>query len=453
MKLFIRILTLAATTLILNPALSIAQVLEDLKAPSMPSATIIGTQINEITRPKTLKALETALLNNFTDANNNILIPNNYAFEVTPFMLTKRTNFNYLSYLDDSLKKNLWRNLSFSVASTNNYVVNDSISCNALGFGLRTIVLNGNVNEKLEDTYKKIIIRYDSLRDLSAELREEIKFYLKEDKPFVPDDLRIYLLKDPRFKSADIAKAINEVFGKIPKNTDKMTIESEFSDQFKKTLTTNALKEFRDLIDRVQTERYGWRFEIDAAFALSFPTNDFDYSFTPKQGIWANLSYRPFKKEKEKSEGGKTYKVPRNFEFIGLVRWINNDESFINKFNPIDTLEFKPGEFYDFGLRTVFELEKFSAEIEYIYRLNKNTEHITVNGNEYSRTINDDTYKLLLNLNYNLTDNIVFSYNIGQNFDSPGLTGGNLISGFSLNFGFGSVKAEDLVKEGMREVE
>jgi hypothetical protein len=427
-----------------------AQLFEDLKSPSMPSASIIGTQINEITRPKSMKALETALLNNFVGPNNNLLIPNNYAFEVTPYMLSKRKNFNYLSYLNDSVWNNVKRNFSFSVASTNDYVINDSITSNALGFGIRTIILNGQPDEKLAASYKKMLMHYDGLRNIESNVISLIDAYLDaENKPYNIDSIAAFIVIQKKFKSKDTAAIITEIFKLIPDTTSEKSITNAFSDLLKKTLSLHKLIELRKLIDKVKTERYGWRLEVDAALALSFPTNEFDYSFTPKQALWFNLSWRIPKKTEDK---GKLYKGPSNWELVLLGRWINNDESFINKYNPIDTLEFKPGEVYDFGLRTVFETGKFSAEIEYIYRLNKNTETITVNGNNYSRTINDDTYKLLLNINYNLTDNIVFSYNIGQNFDSPGLTGRNLISGFSLNFGFGAVKVEDLVKEGMKDV-
>jgi len=78
--------------------------------------------------------------------------------------------------------------------------------------------------------------------------------------------------------------------------------------------------------------------------------------------------------------------------------------------------------------------------------LNRNSEYVTVDGNEYSRTVNDDTFKYVLNLNYNITDNIIFSYNIGKNYDLIMNKNGNLISGFSLSFGFGSVKKDDLVE-------
>jgi hypothetical protein len=428
-----------------------AQVLEDLKAPSMPAATIIGTQINEISKPKSLKALEAAVFNNFLDSANNFLIPNNYALEIDPFMLTKRTNFDYLDYLDDSLKHNLWRNLSFSIASTNKFMVNDTISSNALGFGGRTIILNGKVNQELEKNYLDIVAKYIILKTTEGIIRTKIDSYIEKSDVFDLYSLRLYLLNDTSLKIPEKSKIINEVFDQIPKNTNEESIEDNFTDIYKETFSANALNEFSQMIDQVKSERYGWRWEIDAALALNFPTNEFNYSIVPKFGLWSNLSYKPFK---NKDVGNaETCKIPGNFEFIGLVRWIHNDEDFINKYNPVDTLQFQAGNIFDFGIRAVFEIKKFSAELEYMYRLNQNKESVMVNGQEYSRTINDDTYKLILNLNYNITSNIVLSYNLGKNFDMMNDKPGNLITGFSINFGFGGVMKTDLIENEMKNLD
>jgi hypothetical protein len=427
-----------------------AQVLEDLKAPAMPAATIIGTQINEISRPKSLKALEAAVFNNFLDSSNNFLIPNNYAFEIDPFMLTKRTNFDYLEYLDDSLKHNLWRNLSFSVASTNNYIINDTITSNALGFGGRTIILNGKVNQELEKSYTEIIEKYKFLKKTEGRIRTKIDSYIENREVIDLDSLRSYLLNNNELNSPENTIIVNQVFDLLPGNTNKENIEEKFTDIYKETFSAQALDQFSKLIDLVKSERYGWRWEIDAALAMTFPTNEFNYCIVPKFGLWSNLSYKPFKKKELKN--GELAEVPGNFEFIGLVRWINNDNDFMNKYNPVDTVQFQAGSVFDFGIRAVFEIKKFSAEIEYLYRLNQNKESVLVNGQEYSRTINDDTYKLVLNLNYNITDNIVLSYNLGKNFDMITNNHGNLITGFSINFGFGGADKDELIQNAMKKM-
>ena len=442
-----------------------AQVIDKLTSPSMPAATIIGTQFNEINTPKSLKALETAIFNNFINAEGSSLIPGNYALEVNPFMLGKRTNFDYLDYLKDEIKLNLWRNLSFSVASTNNYIINDSITGSSLGFGGRTIILNGKVSQQLESTYINTANEYNSLLALQGQIRTMIGQYLRSLKPvspaglalpevpFHPDSLKAFLLKTEILNKPEVSGIIDEVFNQLPVGTNKDNVRNEFLSVYKNTLSSITLTKYRALIDSVKTERYGLRWEIGAALALNFPTNDFGYSISPKQGIWSNISYRPFKKTESSLLSGIYYETPVNFEFIGLVRWINNNDEFINKYNPIDTLQFNAGEVWDIGLRGILEFGKLSVEVEYIYRNNRNREFITVDGNQFSRTVNDDTYKFLLNFNYNISDNLVLSYNIGRNYEVVNVNSGNLISGLSLNFGFGGVKKDDLLKEAMKRID
>ncbi|MFC2152020.1 hypothetical protein ACFLSE_05780 [Bacteroidota bacterium] len=501
-----------------------AQVLEDLKAPSMPSATIIGTQINEISKPKTMKALETAILNNYLDSNNNVLVPNSFALEINPFMLTKRQNFNYLEYLNDSLKYNLWRNLSISIASTNNYVINDSIKSNALGFGARTIILNGKVNEKLEHDYKETYKRYKSLLKLASQINliaddyieelEEIELnkiqqfalsertivsrsdssiidtifsnlpdstnkkniveifintykkyypvetqekyvvliekYIENYKTFKLDSLRFHIINHKKFKGTKDTIIIKEVFELLPATITKNNAVDNITDVYKETVSSEARDKFKSLINDVKTERYFWRWEIDAAIAYSFPTNDFLEGISPKFGLWNNISYRPPKRE---TINGATYKTPSNYEFVFLARWIKNNDHFVNKFNPIDTVEFNTGAVFDLGLRGIVELRDFSFEIEYIYRLNSNKEVNTFNNVEWKRTINDNTYKLVFNLNYNISPNVVLSYNIGKNFDMVNVNNGNLISGLTLNIGLGGASKEELIKEALNSIQ
>lgn len=205
------------------------------------------------------------------------------------------------------------------------------------------------------------------------------------------------------------------------------------------------LDELRNELIKVKKERYGWRWEIDAAYALCFPTYDFNYSISPRYGIWSNISYRP--KKNTTLSNGKVVKTPRSFEFIGFVRWLNSNDDFFNKYNPIDTTRFKTGGTFDLGIRAVFEISNFSAEFEYIYRFNQNKEFVIVMGEEFSRKLHDNTYKFILNLNYNIREDIIVSFNIGKNYKTLNSERGNLISGFTLNFGFGSVEKANLLNE------
>ncbi|MBL4708215.1 MAG: hypothetical protein JKY48_07230 [Flavobacteriales bacterium] len=524
MKIFRHLLFLS---LFLTCGASFAQSLEDLKAPSMPAAAIIGTQVNEISKPKTLKKFEAVLLNNFVDSNNNLLIPNNFAFEINPFMLSKRKNFDYKSYLDNRFETNIWRHLSFSLASTNNYVINDTVSTNALGFAARTILSNGKVDPKLAIKYDSIVERHKRLFNLNTSMRNYVNKYVKA----IYSNRALRLLKAKLVKDFGEGDSLfNTALNEIPKGLNPLSVESDINSIFQKYLTSkkansiadsvkvyfdknvlspsftnlkktvlewlttdktgvevelakevlNALPnvddnlfasnsrassaiindnidnlvktkaltktdtEFRNLIQQVKVKRYGLRIDLNTAMGLSFTNNDFagfGFRNVPRYGAWMNLSYKGLKKDTS----------IRKSEFIFFGRYLGNNQNFLSRFNSTDSLNFKAGNAFDFGFRYVKEIQDFSLEVEYIYRLNQNKKSIIISGEEFSRTINDDTYKLLVNLNYKISPTVVFSYSIGKNFNQPNLTKSDLINGFTVNFGFGALNGEDLVELAKRE--
>ena len=407
---------------------------------------MIGSQVNEISKPKTLKAFETQLLNNFTDSNLNPILPNNYAFEVNPFMLSKRENFSYLDYLKDTLS--LWRNFSFSLASSRNYRINDTLSSNAIGLGGRTIVYNGKVSEAIKTEYKQTVADYQAIKLLEAGIVATIGRYLRDSLDNEVDlvALKAFLFQQAALSTPEAKAAINGVFSQLPANLTRTNIRPEFVAQFKKSISENALAEFRTLLDQVKTERFGWRVEVDAALALAFPTNEFGNSYVPRYGLWSAFSYRPFTKDKN------DLKIPTSYEFIGLVRWIGNNQEFADRYFSADSLRFKTGSTFDLGLRFVKEFDRFSAEVEYIYRLNQNKRTAIVMGEEFSRTVNDDSYKLVVHASYKVSPTVVVAYNIGKNFDMPNLTDNDLISGFTINFAFGKVSGKDLLEAAKNEL-
>lgn len=425
-----------------------AQALEDLKAPSMPAASIIGHQVNEISKPKTLKALEAQLLNNFTDSSNSLILPKSYALEFSPFMLSNRENFDYLDYLSNSFKNTVWQNLSLSIASASNDRINDSVTGNTLGIGGRILLLAGKVNEEITDSYLSALKDYKQLKKFESQIRTLIGVYLQKSSAESLDqvELKEFLLKELKSDSSDVKEVIDVVFSKIPGNTTKDNVRENFISTYKRTLSQLSLNRLSKILKTVKTERYGWRVELNTAVGLSFPTNSIDLSYVNRYAVWLSSSYRPFKRN------AKGLKTPRPYQFIGLARWSSGNEKFTDQFYSTDSSSFNYNPAFDLGLRFVKEFNQFSAEIEYIYRLNRSKETILFNGKEFSRNQDEGDYKLLVNLNYNISSTIVLSYNIGKNFSTPNLTRNDLISGFTLNFGFGNVDREDLLKQIKKEL-
>lgn len=433
--------------------------LESLKTPSMPSATIIGTQVNEVNKPKSLKALEAAVFSNYLDSNQSLTIPNNYALEFNPFMLSGRKNFNYQDYIDNEPLSNMWRNLSISVSSTTDFLINDSTSSNAMGFGIRTIIFNGKPDEEIEEAYQKALRISLDVLNIKTSVRTLISVFKSNNRTdaFTIDDVRSFViteleksdkLNNPKDKNGnDLSgyeltkhyiiltkrKAIvNSVFDEIDRDTPIENLEDAFEKKYDTKISQAALTELRETLGQIKHNRYGWRWEVDFAYALSFPTNEFNNSIWSRWGLWSSASYQPERWE--------------DFIFIGLGRIIINNDNFYKKYRTVDN-GFNVGDIYDFGARVVYEYKKLSVEFEYIYRFNRIEIIRIIDGEEFKRNIGDNTEKYMLNVNYNVSDNINISYNIGKNFDNISTAGGNLISGLSINFGFGDIKAADLLSQ------
>jgi len=426
--------------------------LEDLKAPSMPSATIIGTQINDVNIPKSMKDLETAVFSNYLNSGESLTVPSNYALEINPFMLGGRKGFKYESYLENNPLDNMWRNLSISVASTNKFIINDTVSSNAMGFSLRTIILNG---DPLDDVKKAFIstLEYDDyIMQTQSTVSDLITDYLEvTTNSFNIDSLKFSVIEN--FKESEIKKnngnlltgeklekrkniidyaikKIKSVFTKIGKDTPRESFEDKYHDLYKAEVSLPALEALRKSLSEIKTDRFGFRWDLNWAMALNFPTSEFSYSVVPRWGVWTNLSYKLEDLE--------------SFTLIGLGRILINNDDYINKYQPVDS-DFTIGNHYDLGAKIVYESDKFSLGIEYIYRLNTNQVIKIIDGDEYKRTIENNSTKYVININYNLSDDINLSYNFGKSFDSISPTQGDLISGLSINFGFGSIKASELL--------
>ena len=411
--------------------------LEDLKAPSMPSATIIGLQVNEINQPKSLKALETSIFSNYFDSDFNLNIPENYAMEINPYMIGGSKNLDYRDYLKDDAGSNITRNFSFSISSTNKFPLLDSSFVKALGFGFRTIIFNGHPSDTLSKQFDWVYGKDMSEDDIKGSVLNLIQYALLNETP-PPSDvdaMKNYVhnkLDNANQLDKSVLVLIDNIFNNINSTTPVNKIEDEFERLYENEYSLKRLKKFKELLKEIKNNRYGLRCEIDLAAAVVFPTNEFNVSTVPRWGFWTNLSYSTEKLE--------------NFTLILLLRYLSNNNDYLDKYMPIDDLHI-PDNSIDFGGRLVFEKNKFSIETEVVGRRKNERLIRIIDDEEWSRNETNTTCKYILNINYNIADNITVSYNIGKNFDDLDPSSGDLISGLSVNFGFGDIKASDLVKE------
>ncbi len=425
--------------------------LDQLKAPTMPAANIIGTQVNEIAKPGNLKDVQAALMNNFMDSTGNVLFPNNYGIEFNPYLLSGMSNFSYNDYIQDNWKKNIWRTFSFSIATNNKFIINDSITTNAIGLGARITLFQGKVSKSLQDAVTEankdnlsglkilsftnsLITNYDRSDSLKSAYTKShlLGWILTSTQAYYPS---------PEYKPM-VLKIITEIFQKIPSNTTLENIGDVFSDTYIEYIQTTKLKNLQSLLSKVKTERSGFKMDINYAQAFNFPNNSWEQSESSRLGGWINVSYIPAKKITKNTDNKDGVS---DFEFLALGRVIYVNQDFVDLYQPVDS-DYKVGTNLDAGLRIVYDKDKFSIEGEYIHRWNKKKLSTTIDGVNYFAWEGDNTNKFVLNLNYNVSSDLVVSYNFGKNYDSAFNDGGNLISGLTLNLGFGGYKIADLLK-------
>lgn len=427
---------LLGVALVVCHAITVAQTnlkidsLESFAAPSMPAASIIGIQANEISRPTSFKALRLSIQNNFLDSNNSITVPDNYVIEVNPFMLSKRKNFDYSNYIAPSFTNNLWQNFSLSMATSNAFIVNDTLKTDAFSFGFRTVLWNGRVTSEQAEAYAKAFALDDTSRMQKLQLGAFIAntFMTESDTATVDiDKLEADLItsfgadeQKKQFVEAMIDK-IKASNGTLKVSGVSAAFDAAYDDLANRDSIIANLKE---IVKDIRNDRYGLHAELNGAVGLNFPTKTFQYSIVPRGGVWATVSYTPPVKQNGKVTG------ISGFEFLALGRYIWNNDEFIRTYSPTTNATFQLGNFFDAGARVNYKHKRFSAGGEFIYRTEQS---------ENAQSV----YKLNINMNYKLRENIILTYNFGKNYNLDGADG-DLISTLSLNFGLGSFTYGDL---------
>ncbi|MBL7889279.1 MAG: hypothetical protein JNL24_06980 [Bacteroidia bacterium] len=403
----------------------------NLTSPSIPAFTILGVQPSEISRPKTLDALETSLYSNFSK-DGNITLPKNYALEFTPYWIKPKRKLTFTEYINPTPGQSMAQNSAFSLASYEQKSYADTTKNNVrMGIGYRTVIDWSKFNE--DDNYVKARIKLYkglfSISQISAVLLElenadnidtmsansfinqfnkritEIKTEGTEAEQKDLESMVKVIVTDATnnnksLKGKDLIKKIEEV------------LEGKAGD---KAETKKQIEKMAEVIN----DRYGFRLEMAAAITLDFPTNDVYYSKVPKFGIWFTPSYRL---------SGKKVNWAHNFEFLGVVRYIKN---------------YLPNNYsdnIDLGAKIVFETGKFSINGELIQRFQTVTiSSETVNNITTKTTESTKDFKATLNLNYALTQNIVLTYSFGKNYELNTGNADNLISMLSLNYALGKM--------------
>lgn len=409
-----------------------------IKSPSSPAAIIIENQVGAISSPKTWSALETNLFSNFVGEDNTLNIPNNYALEFSPYWAKEDLHISNKDFLAPRPGQSLMQNFSVSISSTQNYLLKDSLSSNAMGFGVRTMLWQGSKSEKdrLLRKYKSILsdIRlsnwlfmfFDQLGCNDCKRDELIELFMKE-----VDEKKNDVFSD-ELNNISKKRIINELSKYLYSNL----IFSDDPDKYSDSVEA-AIDRFLEIdtellgIQELKADRKGFKLEISSAIALDFPTDQIDYSIVPKVGFWVTPSYQPYKQDW--------------IEILGVFRYYNYNLDFYEKFlGDMDVFEHS----VDYGLQMALKWKKYSLSFEGIGRTAKTllSEEVDDDGITTRRTRTEKDFQYLVNFNYQISDNLILTYNFGKEFDPILNYKGNVISLLSLNFAINPPKS-NIIKE------
>lgn len=424
-----------------------------LSSPSIPAFTILGVQPSEISRPKTLDALETSVYSNFSK-DGNIALPKNYALEFTPYWLKAKPRIEFNDYVNPNAGQSFLQNSAFSLASYEQKSYKDTTKNNVrMGIGYRTVINKTKFIES--DEYVNVLLQLQAGLGSASLLQGNLSALQYKSKKLQDSTSLVYnkIINDSTIrysfekyverakqqaKNAEekilIDKLAKELVYKVideNKGKDGKIILEQIEEKFKTGVNEfTKSKELTDSLQKIIDERYGFSLEFAAALTLDFPTNDIYFSEVPKFGIWITPSYRL---------KGEKVKWLHNFELLAVGRYIKN---------------YLPNNYsdnFDVGGKIVFETGRFSINGELLQRFQKVTiSSETVNNVTTKTTESTQDFKATLNLNYALTPNMVLSYSFGKNYELNTGSKDNLISMLSINYALGKMSKNSL-KENEEE--
>lgn len=415
--------------------------LSELTAPQSPASTVLGLQPSTITSPKSFKELEATLVNKFSE-NNNFVVPNDFALEFSPYYSGKK-KLNPADFYDYNGWSSAKRNLSFSLASTNNYVILDSANTNAIAFGARTffefgkskkenaalrfrdIQLNNRLRVKISRVADEIV---EDNKGLNAEtfiqkLEDELKapgILNDQGSKSAVDSLIVYLKENLESVSGELSRM----------GTD--TGQDGFSDFLDTRLGIDAqIKEMQEIL----AERKNG-LEIAYANLLNFPTQEAEYSYLSKHSFWATVHFSG-SSIFNKVQGQGLGKIDASLVFRRT--WDQRD--FHVRY--VGSRQF--GTRSDVGGKLSFVADRLSIDTEFIHGWSKRIDTSTIDPQtgDFTEVGNkQESNQFLLSFHYMLNSNTSISYTWGEQFAFEIGEGTNLVSLLALSQSFGGPKTD-----------
>jgi hypothetical protein len=417
--------------------------LNTLSLPNTPATAILGMQPSVILKPKSYRALEAALYSNFTNSSGNGIIPNDFGLEFTPYWATTH-GLSLEEYLYPKLDfQQIVRNSSFSIATTQKFLLQDSTATKSIALGYRTSVFFGNKNDKVKvEDYVKNLSQNQRIGSKIIATLEEYKekqnFPTKEEYALaIKDLLALRIQSELKSKSnKEIATLMDNIYseiGSLPFDKENMdSFELAFSNLIEEKIGS-SYEEFKSYI----TNRQGFLIDFATAIHINFPDNNSNFSEVPKYSLWLSPSYN----------------FSNQLQFLKATATLHYEHFYLDYFKKYfpDSKVFENN--FDYGASISGSFKKFSIEFE---AAGRNSRTLIKAGQDpqgnllYRKESSNDT-QYIGTFSYRLTEQIALSYQIGSGFKPVfNINGGNLISLLSLNLGFGGPDKGDVTVKSLK---
>ncbi|WP_181307693.1 hypothetical protein [Rufibacter sp. XAAS-G3-1] len=430
-------------TLILSSKLHAQEKLDPISAPTSPASAVLGVQPSTVLTPKSYRALETALYSNFIKEGGSAIIPNDFSLEFTPYWFEDHS----LPLEEYLYPKNAWdqitRTSSFSIASTQNFLFEDKSSTNGLAFGYRTRFYLSNKKDRDKiSNYRSTLGRID-ITDIN--FKGEIGQLLAGDVTIITKQsfldksrsvLLLYVQEKLKFdidKTKEFVKNLYDKTGSLPE-LDRANIGLFLQGYFElinadvSNIDDSELiyEEFKEYIK----QRQGLTVDLAYGTFLNFPTNNFKYSFVPRQSLWITPVYR----------------------FGNEISWLRalivfryewSDLKYYKRYFPSSKV-YKSN--IDYGIAFNGDYKSFYWQLEAVGRRSNTEVSIGTDANGidlFSKDKSSD-FQYIGKLGYRINDNIALTYSLGNQFKPEFDPESTLVALLTLNFGFGGPTMDNL---------
>ena len=278
----------------------------ELSAPTTPAFVLLGVAPASVERPESGKAFIFNAINKLSSSGG---LPENYAFELTPFWMRSNRSLSFAEYQRPTLWRGIAQSLRISVATAPipGATKDADPTGTKLAIGFNTKVRNGRPNPTMNTSLEALYAKNKALLVLDREL-EKLEEALEAGE-------------------VDLKTAITS------KRVEIVNQEAE--------ITTATL-----LIQTLDAQRVGFFLTIAAGQAWDFAGDDTTNLLANRRGVWITPAYRKLRCEKG---------CEASFDVIGVIRYLKDPDT--------DGM-------FDYGGRIVWRpTRQFNSSFELIRRM------------------------------------------------------------------------------------